>query len=113
MVSNRKQVTDDRRQRIVDLTAESAFLRPADIANQLNVSPETIRRDLLVLEETGLLRRVHGGALAVNVHTSEPSRVHRSTTALEQKQQIARSVAQLVAPDDIVFMDVGTTIETA
>jgi DeoR/GlpR family transcriptional regulator of sugar metabolism len=113
MSSNRKQVTDDRRRRIVELTAESSFLRPADIADQLNVSPETIRRDLLVLEETGLLRRVHGGALAVNVNTSEPSRVDRSTTGLAQKRQIADIVAQLVSADDIVFMDVGTTIETA
>jgi DeoR family fructose operon transcriptional repressor len=113
MSSNRTQATADRRSRIVELTSVSAFLRPADIAAQLNVSPETVRRDLLALEQTGLLRRVHGGALAVNVHTSEPSRVDRSTTALEQKQQIAAIVAELVGLDDIVFMDVGTTIETA
>jgi len=113
MPSNRKKTTDERRRRIVELTGTTAFLRPADIAEQLSVSPETIRRDLVALEETGLLRRVHGGALATGVHTSEPSRVDRSTTARVQKQQIAAIVTELISPEDIIFFDVGTTIETA
>ncbi|WBU37983.1 DeoR/GlpR family DNA-binding transcription regulator [Homoserinibacter sp. YIM 151385] len=113
MTARRTTTTEGRRRRIVELTAEAAFLRPTDIAEQLGVSAETIRRDLVALEEGGQLRRVHGGALALDVAASEPSRTDRSSINQDQKLQIAAIVAGLVAPSDIVFMDVGTTIETA
>ncbi|HEU5037292.1 MAG TPA: DeoR/GlpR family DNA-binding transcription regulator [Nocardioides sp.] len=113
MVDERNRVANARRRRIIELTTQVDYLRPADIAKTLGVSPETIRRDLVALEESGALRRVHGGALAADTHTTEPSRTDRSVTFLQQKQQIGDIVAGMIGVDDVVFMDVGTTVEVA
>nr|WP_281360961.1 DeoR/GlpR family DNA-binding transcription regulator [Schumannella luteola] len=109
----RREPAEVRRRRIVELTEQNDYLRPAEIAAALNVSGETVRRDLLALEQTGELRRVHGGAMASTVRSSEPKRSDRSATSLERKREIAAIVASLVSIDDTVFMDVGTTIEAA
>jgi DeoR/GlpR family transcriptional regulator of sugar metabolism len=98
-----------RRRRILAMLSESEFARPVDIAAELGVSGETIRRDLVELEKSGALRRFHGAAIA----SSEPSRQDRHVAAREQKREIASIVASLVGPDDTLFMDVGTTIELA
>lgn len=111
MGSRRKDPVEARRRRIIELTTEAAYLRPTEIADQLNVSGETVRRDLLALERAGELRRVHGGAMASNVHSSEPDRRRRSESLQDEKRQIGRIVAGLLEPDDTVFMDVGTTVE--
>ncbi|MFC9984061.1 DeoR/GlpR family DNA-binding transcription regulator [Microbacterium keratanolyticum] len=110
---DRMRSADERRRHIVELTEQRAYLRPADIAVELSVSTETVRRDLLALEQSGMLRRVHGGALAAVMRTSEPDRTSRQTSERAQKEAIGRLVDGLLTDGDIVFFDVGTTVETA
>lgn len=102
-----------RRRHIVELTEQHAYLRPAQIAAELSVSTETVRRDLVALEQSGKLRRVHGGALAAEVRTSEPDRTERRANGRLQKEAIAQVVNELIHDGDIVFFDVGTTVEAA
>jgi DeoR family fructose operon transcriptional repressor len=114
MVSSVKQPAAVRRRRILELMNEGDFLRPADIAAAMSVSGETIRRDLMALEQSGELRRIHGGAVApVRVIDTEPDRANRSMEHPREKEEIAAAVASLVSDDDTVFMDVGTTVEAA
>jgi DeoR family fructose operon transcriptional repressor len=81
-----------------------------DLARQLGVSPETIRRDLVVLERGGALRRVHGGAaLGQPFGAEEPSFADRQTSGTEQKRAIGRRAAQLVSSGQTIVLDVGTT----
>ncbi|MFI5613972.1 DeoR/GlpR family DNA-binding transcription regulator [Amycolatopsis sp. NPDC051903] len=106
---------DERRRRILVLLNSSEVLRPADMAVQLDVSPETIRRDLVLLEREGAIRRVYGGAAkAKNLSRSaEPGRVERENIEREAKAEIAEVVASIVGDDDTVFLDVGTTVLAA
>lgn len=109
MAGHRNEPAEVRRRRIIELTTQMEFIRPTEIARELKVSAETVRRDLVALEQSGDLRRVHGGAMASN----EPSRNDRSVSNLEKKREIAQIVAQLVQPEETIFMDVGTSIEEA
>lgn len=103
-----------RRQRILSFANENDFLRPADLAIELGVSGETIRRDLQALEKSGQIRRLHGGVvLEKELRAVEPNRESRAKTNLKGKKEIAEIAASLLGNDDAVFLDVGTTIETA
>lgn len=112
-MSDQKQSSTHRRARILELTAHSAFMRPVDLAKELDVSAETIRRDLLVLEQAGRVRRVHGGALSLETRESIPARGDRRVTQLQEKRQIGEIVASLVADGDVLLMEIGTTVEMA
>lgn len=81
-----------------------------ELAGQLQVSPETIRRDLVALERQGVLRRVHGGAaLEARLGGEEASFADRSAARAEQKRLIGRRAAALVQPGQTLILDIGTT----
>jgi DeoR/GlpR family transcriptional regulator of sugar metabolism len=81
-----------------------------DLAEQFNVSVATIRRDLTVLEEMGLLKRVYGGAVPVE-YQPKPyiSFTTRISDFTREKEAIGRETAKLVNPEDTILLDIGTT----
>lgn len=80
----------------------------ADMAAQLGVSMETVRRDLKVLEENGQLRRVHGGAMPVVSQQDRPL-MERSRIAFREKAAIATLMLPMLEPGLSIFLDTGTT----
>lgn len=97
-----------RRARILSILREAENARTASIAAELGVSRETIRRDLLAMEEEGLLERVHGGAVTATMQSEETFQT-RKTLNWAEKHEIGRKAVSLLAPGMIVFVDVGTT----
>jgi DeoR family fructose operon transcriptional repressor len=97
------------RQRLISETVRSrGRMDVAAMAERLGVSTETIRKDLLQLESGGLLRRVHGGAVAIEDLSFEPSvSVRRSNE--EEKWRIARAALAEVPREGAVFIDAGST----
>ncbi len=100
-------LTDERRSVILDQLRAHGRVLAADLTGELGVSSDTIRRDLRELDEAGLLRRVHGGALprhgdAAPFHT-------RARRAPEAKASIARRAAACVADGQVIVLDAGTT----
>lgn len=107
-----------RQSTIVALTQELGRCSVSDLAAQFDVTPETIRRDLKVLESQGLLRRVHGGAvigapsnhadlLAVDDDDELP--VHQSQ---RRKQSIGQKALSLIpGPHASMLIDAGSTTE--
>jgi DeoR/GlpR family transcriptional regulator of sugar metabolism len=79
----------------------------ADLTAELDVSSDTVRRDLRELDEAGLLRRVHGGALPR--HGDASPFATRERRAPEAKASIARRAADLVRDGQVVVLDGGTT----
>ncbi len=88
-----------------------------ELARLLGASRETIRRDLTDLAGRGMLRKVHGGALAQNGHGHGHGRAtidegpfaHRMHEAVEAKRAIGEAAAALFMPGDNLFVDTGTT----
>lgn len=78
------------------------------LAARFDVSAETIRRDLARLSEAGRIRKVHGGAKPLQLH-SEPSFDERMTEDAEEKQVIGAKLRDLLRPGDTIFIDTGST----
>lgn len=93
------------------LIQQQSIIKISDLTKKFNVSSETIRRDLSELENRGVLRRVHGGAVRVNQLAEEPPFQSRQVIHLEEKGAIARAVADLIVDGDSLILDVGTTVQ--
>jgi DeoR/GlpR family transcriptional regulator of sugar metabolism len=101
---------DDRREKEAELIAQKGIMHLAELIQHLGVSESTIRRDLEVLEEQGIIRRIHGGA--VYVKDSIGSRLafaDRETTAAAEKRTIAKAVAGLIPDGKTILINGGTT----
>ena len=99
----------ERRQRTVQLLEKNGSVRVADLCLEFGVADETVRRDLLQLEDEGLLERTHGGAiLPKGVRVAVPYDRRREERR-EAKEAIARSAVDLVADGSSVLLDNGTT----
>jgi DeoR/GlpR family transcriptional regulator of sugar metabolism len=84
--------------------------RVSDLTQQLGVSDMTIRRDLEVLARTGLIEKVHGGAVLPGAPSShEPGFEAKSVRELPEKGMIAKTAASLVTPGAAVALSAGTT----
>ena len=100
--------SDARRMAILELVRTGKVVRVADLSRQFGVSEVSVRRDLGWLEECGLLKRVHGGAVASS--SAMPYDEDGNTPHLEEKQRIGRAAAQLVRPGERIILDSGTTV---
>ncbi len=78
------------------------------LAERLDVSPATIRRDLNRLERLDLLTRVRGGA-AASTSLEEPF-AEVATVGKEARDAVARGAADLVRDGDVLLLDIGTTV---
>src|SRR5437764_288162 len=83
------------------------------LASELHVSQSTIRRDVEQLEQSGLVRRTHGGVIWVGEKSTNGPRPYafdqRMAYQLDAKRKIARAARSLVQPGDTVLIDGGTT----
>src|SRR5260370_13510764 len=81
---------EERQQAIASLVISQGRASVAELAQAYDVTTETVRRDLAVLDKAGVLRRVHGGAMPVRaLHLVEPGVGARETTRPEYKHAIA------------------------
>ncbi|MDX8348821.1 DeoR/GlpR family DNA-binding transcription regulator [Cognatiyoonia sp. IB215446] len=102
--------TSERHQRIRIRAQTDGKVLATTLANELGVAVQTIRRDLRQLCATGVLERVHGGAVL-------PSGVRnigygdRRASNRDVKARIARRAAQLIPDNASLFLNIGTTTE--
>jgi DeoR family transcriptional regulator, aga operon transcriptional repressor len=82
-----------------------------ELARSLGVSASTIRRDLSQMEEEGLLRRVHGGAIVTSLESDEPQPQDRAVSAAAEKRRIAAAAITLVSNDTTILISGGTSTE--
>jgi len=100
-------LTAERRQFILEILRRDKKVLSSELSAVLKVSEDTIRRDLRELAESGLLQRVHGGALPSSPATA--SYADRQKQSPIEKQAIARAAAKLVSSGQVVILDGGTT----
>jgi DeoR family fructose operon transcriptional repressor len=102
---------EERQQAIAALVTERGRLAVTAVAEEFGVTTETVRRDLAVLERSGMLRRVHGGAVpAGSLTLVEPGLAERHGTRSEAKRAIAAAALDLLpGSDGSIVLDGGTT----
>lgn len=98
----------ERHQYLLNALERLGRINAAEVAAALNTSNETIRKDLIVLERQGRLRRVHGGALRPEPMTFEPS-VETRLDHLDEKRRIAEAALRFVPRSGAVLIDAGST----
>lgn len=98
----------ERHQRIISMLSSKQLVSANDLAGLLEVSRETVRRDLLELEKRGLITRVHGGAVLPNKGHEAPFE-NRRDEQISAKQDIARKAVTLIEPGSSIMVDAGTT----
>lgn len=98
----------ERRNRIVRLLSSTGTVTVSQLSDEFGVTAETIRRDLDILEQENLLRRIHGGAVALQNRQEVPFDI-RSETNVEEKRLIAQKAARSVEPGDTLFIDISST----
>ncbi|MCH6257451.1 DeoR/GlpR family DNA-binding transcription regulator [Puniceicoccaceae bacterium K14] len=102
-------IAANRHQIILDLIESQGSVRTVDLADKLNVTDETIRRDLEKLEQDSLLQRTHGGAVTKQHLNKDRSFEERSIQNIDAKRVIAEAAAALIKPGDRIFLDASST----
>lgn len=101
---------DERQAVIREYVSTRGRARIAELAALLGVTEVTIRKDLRVLHERGVLRRTHGGAIALTPLV-ERELAGRAIHNREAKEAIGRRCAAMIRDGDSVFLDSGTTVD--
>jgi DeoR/GlpR family transcriptional regulator of sugar metabolism len=100
-------LTSQRKQHILDVLRQSGQVIAKDLSQELELSEDTIRRDLRELAAEGLLQRVHGGALPASAALGNFAA--RLQVATDEKSILGRAAAHMIRPGQVVILDGGTT----
>lgn len=105
----RAKLGEERRRRILEHARSAGSVEVTELAGQLEVASETVRRDLKALEGHGLIRRTHGGAYPVESAGYETNLAFRSESWTAEKRRIAAAAVQQLDDAETVFIDEGVT----
>ena len=104
-------LADDRLNAIVRMVTEAGSMSVADLAEALDVTASTIRRDLQTLDRAHRLAKVHGGATSLErAHIARDLTIpERSELHVDDKRAIVQAAACLIEPGSFVYIDSGST----
>lgn len=94
---------------ILSLLRSEGAVSVSDLTGRFCVCIETVRRDLLQLEQQGLLQRVHGGAVLPGAMAHLSQLEQRMEENKPGKQELSQTAASLVAQGDVIYIDSGAT----
>ena len=99
-----------RHERIKQLVQSKGFVTIDSLAKEFSMTPQTLRKDINVLSEKGMLDRYHGGA-GLPLSTENVEYTQRKILRLKEKRQIAQIVAEKIPDKSSLFINIGTTTE--
>ncbi|MCK4804204.1 MAG: DeoR/GlpR transcriptional regulator [Spirochaetes bacterium] len=102
-------LSSERRQRILEIVNQKRSISVDDLARYFPVSTITIRRDLDRLAEENLLRRVHGGAMALSNIVIAPKAAELSANITEEQKRIGKEASARIADGDFIIIESGST----
>lgn len=100
---------DERQKIIYEHIREKGAVTTGALMEEFDVSIETVRRDLLAMERRGLLKRVHGGAVAMPEMKLVNGLKERNKEYVKEKRELSVNAATYVNEKDILFVDAGST----
>ncbi len=99
----------ERQKKILELLEENGAVWVSRLAEELDVTEETVRRDLEKLENAEALVRTHGGAIPISENSQELSLDKRKKLNTEAKALLAKEAVKHIVNGDTVFLDASTT----
>jgi len=102
-------LAEERRSRLLELVRVGRFASLPGLAEALEVSESTVRRDVEYLESQGCARRIHGGVLYTGTSPMLPHFDTRQSMQWEQKKAIAARAVELIEDGDTILLDGGST----
>ena len=102
-------LANERRNKICDMLTRQGAVTSAELFEIFDVSIETIRRDLLALEEEGKLTRVHGGAVSKGNMKSFFTFDERVKSFSKEKHELSLKALEFIEENDIIAIDAGST----
>ena len=102
-------LANKRHEIIMNLLRSEGAVTVSHLVEEFQVSLETVRRDLLLLEKEGLLRRVHGGAVSLGEMKPYKPPQNRQQDFSREKEQLCQNAADLVCEGDYIAIGTGTT----
>jgi DeoR family fructose operon transcriptional repressor len=100
---------EERKMKIFQYVQEHSRASVQELSQFFEVSESTVRRDLKELEEEKLLRRTHGGAIALQNVNFEPTFDEKEDKFQDEKKAIARKALEFIEEGDTILLDAGTT----
>lgn len=105
-------LTIERREKLKEIIISKKTVTVAEMARKFSVSKETIRRDFEVLDGEGFLIKSYGGATLVPKKNVLVSQRIKSEIMVEEKKRMTKAAAELIRPNDCIFLDHSTTVFT-
>ncbi len=99
-----------RKELIKEMVDKYRIVRVSDLSERFSLSDATIRRDLKELEESGLLKRTHGGAIKISNAGLDPSLVDLETVRVREKMLIAQKAYEQIRDNDAIILDASSTV---
>ncbi len=102
-------LADERRKKITAMIDSRGSVRMSDLAKHFDVSRETIRKDLIYLDNLRIIKKTHGGANSLRESSERPlsMRVFENT---EKKSRIAEKALEYIEDNQVVVLDAGSTV---
>jgi len=100
-----------RHQLILDKLNHEHHVEVSDLCEELKVSAVTIRKDLKLLEDKGLLYRIHGGASLENPYINDRPINEKEKISVSEKSDISKKAAELIKDNDSIMIASGTTVQ--
>ena len=97
-----------RQKYLIEILSEKGQITISELVDRLQVSADTLRRDLSDLEKQGLAQKNHGGAIAL--YLSGMNRQNRNTLLPDTKKRLGKMVAEKIPGGSTLFLDAGSTV---
>ena len=102
-------LAQDRYKKICEVLEKENSVKVSNLTELFGVSVETVRRDLEYMENEGLLKRVHGGAVLEKINGTQSTFAIRENEYREQKAEIGEIAARFIKEGQSIAMDASTT----
>lgn len=109
-MSSTREFLPERRARMSAYIRERGAVRIDELVDEFAVSAATVRRDLEALEDEGRSRRIHGGAVSLDLRLEEPLFDDKESIATREKRAIAEKALKRIERGDTLFLDGGSTV---
>lgn len=99
----------ERHNKIVEMVNRDGSVLVKELAELFDVTEDSIRKDLSMLQSKGLLKKTYGGAVKNRVNAHELHVSQRKGKNVKEKQAVARRAFELLKEGDVIFLDISTS----